>query len=470
MLFPTLSFILFYGIVLILNLCVDGRPGLRKAMLIAASYMFYGAWDVRFLLLMAGVSAVAWLAGIGLGTGWAGPRRRARRWVIGLTVALLLGALGFFKYADFFVLSLSQLMANLGLERDMVWVGVVLPVGISFYVFQAISYVVDVARQDVAPRRNPADVALYISFFPQLVAGPIVRARDFLPQIDAPHPPGAADRGEAVLLILTGLLKKLVIANYIGVLLVDPTFAAPLQTDRLTLWLALVGYGIQIYCDFSGYSDIAIGVALLLGYRFRRNFDQPFRSTSVREFWRRWHISLSTYIRDYLYIPLGGSHGGLGRQVLVVITCFTLSGFWHGAAWTFVLWGALHGVALATERVMLARGVQLPTLPAYGLTLLVITLLWILFRSPDMASAGVYLQALFGPEGDRLGPTILPALWGLVACGLALNWLPLRLRTQAVDLLARLPAPLQAVVLGLGVALTFAMAQEGTSPFIYFQF
>ncbi|MCA0921171.1 MBOAT family O-acyltransferase [Pseudooceanicola nanhaiensis] len=463
MLFPTLAFILFYGVVLILNLAVDGRPALRKAMLIAASYVFYGAWDERFLLLMGGVTAVAWLAGLLVTRpGW-------RRPVLILSITALLGTLGVFKYADFFVLSLSQLLARMGLERDMVWVGLVLPVGISFYVFQAISYVVDVARGDVPARRNAADVALYISFFPQLVAGPIVRARDFLPQIDAPHPPSAGERGEAVLLILTGLLKKLVIANYLGVLLVDPAFATPLQLDTLTAWAALLGYAIQIYCDFSGYSDIAIGVALLLGYRFRRNFNQPYRATSLRDFWRRWHISLSTYIRDYLYIPLGGNRGGLLQQALVLIACFTLSGFWHGAAWSFLLWGLLHGLALAGERLCQARGLRLPALPGWGLTCLIVLLLWLPFRAPDLIIVRDYLGALFGQAAAE-APPILPALWGLLALGLALNWAPLTLRGRAIAVLGRLPAPAQALTLGTGVFLAFAIAQEGTSPFIYFQF
>ncbi|MEO1689051.1 MAG: MBOAT family O-acyltransferase, partial [Pseudomonadota bacterium] len=281
MVFPTLQFILFFALVLVLHRWAEGRAATRKGLLIAASYTFYAAWDWRFCCLMAGVSAVAWAAGLAQRT------RLARAARIAGLIALL-GTLALFKYFNFFLLSAQQGLEALGLARDIGWMRVVLPVGISFYTFQAISYVMDAARAEIEPRRSPWDVALYISLFPQLVAGPIVRAKHFLPQLDAPAEVDAAARGEAVTLIVLGLFKKMVIANYLAVMLVDPVFAYPQGQTALTAALGTIGYGVQIYCDFSGYSDIAIGLALLLGYRFRRNFDQPYRAASLRDFWRRW--------------------------------------------------------------------------------------------------------------------------------------------------------------------------------------
>lgn len=461
MVFPTLEFVLFFATVLALNLVADGRPGLRKAMLVAASYLFYAAWDPRMLLLMAAMTALAWGAGLLVRRpGWTCP-------VLAVAIAGFLATLGYFKYANFLVLSFGQLLAGLGLERDMAWAGVVLPVGISFYIFHGISYVVDTARGKVDPRRNPADVAFYISFFPHLVAGPIVRAADFLPQIDRPTPPDARLRAEAVVLILTGLFKKMVIANYLAVMLVDPVFSYPEGQGAAMAWAALLAYAVQIYCDFSGYSDIAIGVALLLGYRFKANFNQPYRARSLQEFWRRWHISLSSFIRDYLYIPLGGNRGGALRQGLVVLCTMTVAGLWHGAAWTYILWGALHGAGLAVERAGRAMGLRLPGVVAGLVTFAFVALLWLPFRAHDGATALAMLAALAGPAG---GLSLAPAVAVLLALGLAMNLLPLAWRQGAIASLSRAPAVAQAGLLAAGTLAIFALSQEGTAPFIYFQF
>lgn len=463
MVFPTLQFVLFFVVVLSLNGMVWHRSGWRKALLITASYVFYAAWDVRFLALMAGVSTIAWLAGLGVRR--PGLRRMSK--VVG--IGLLIGTLGFFKYYNFFTLSLQQMLEGTVFARDLSWLTVILPVGISFYVFQAISYVMDVDRRDIEPRRNPADIFLYISFFPQLVAGPIVRAADFLPQLDAPSAPDRTARAVAVLLILTGLFKKMVIANYLSVLLVDPTFGLADGQNALTAFLGMMGYAVQIYCDFSGYSDIAIGVALLLGYRFQRNFNQPYRADSLRNFWQRWHISLSTWIRDYLYIPLGGSHGSVARGVSTVILTMTLAGLWHGAGWNFLLWGFLHGVGLAVERLLRRAGMRLPRFAAISVTLLFVCLLWIPFRAPDVTETLAYLAAFTRVEG--FAPTeISVTVLALLALGFAMNWLPQRWLGRIELGLSHLPAMMQALVLALGVWFLFASAQEGVAPFIYFQF
>lgn len=459
MVFPTLQFILFFTVVLALNGLVWGRPAWRKAMLIAASYTFYAAWDVRFLALMAGVSLIAYLGGLGV----SGHRIRTLSKIF--SIGALLVTLGFFKYFDFFALTLQQMLQGTAFARDLNWIVVILPVGISFYVFQAISYVMDVDRGHIAPRRNPADIFLYISFFPQLVAGPIVRAAHFLPQIDAPEAPDARARAVAVVLILVGLFKKMVVANYLSVLLVDPAFGLPDGQNALTAFAATLGYAIQIYCDFSGYSDIAIGIAFLLGYRFMRNFNQPYRAASLRDFWQRWHISLSTWIRDYLYIPLGGNRGG----VFSVILTMTLAGLWHGAGWTFLIWGFLHGTGLAVERLFRATGRQLPRLLAIAVTLIFVCLLWIPFRAADFIDTVEMLRAFTRSTGYApadIGTTV----WVLIGIGLAMNWLPHKWLDTATGALSRAPAIFQALILSLGVWLMFAAGQEGVAPFIYFQF
>ena len=456
MVFPTLQFVLFFALVLTLNAAIAGRGmGLRKSFLTLASYAFYAAWDWRFCGLMAGVTLVAYTAGLFV---------RGRPWVRVLALVVLLGVLALFKYFGFFILSLQQLLGDTALARDLAWMRIVLPVGISFYTFQAISYVMDVQRGDVEPRRNLLDVALYISFFPQLVAGPIVRAADFLPQIDRPSVVDAAMRGAAVVLILTGLFKKMVVANYLSTLLVDPVFALPEGQNVVSAGAAILGYGIQIYCDFSGYSDIAIGVALLLGFRFMRNFNQPYRARGFSDFWRRWHISLSSWIRDYLYIPLGGNRRGMW----VLLLTMTLAGLWHGAGWNFLAWGALHGAALAAERALRGRWPALSGL-GWAVAMVVVFLLWVPFRAVDWDGTLAIFAALGRVEGYAVHPVTTPALV-LIAIGFAMNWLPLRWRDGAERVVQGMPAALQAMVLAVGVVLCFAVAQDGVAPFIYFQF
>ena len=456
MLFPTVTFALFFACVLTVTWSIWDRPTLRKWVLIGASYIFYGAWDMRYLALMLFVSLVAYGAGLLL-------ERRRNPWILALGCVLLMGTLGVFKYFGFFMENLRPMLVAAGLERDWMWMRFLLPVGISFYVFQAVSYVVDVWRGDIAARRNVGDILLYISFFPQLVAGPIVRATLVLPQIDAPSPPSQAERGKAVGLILTGLFKKMVIANYLAVYVVDPVFLLPDGQNMVTASLALVAYAVQIYCDFSGYSDIAIGVALLLGFRFPPNFDQPYRATSLRDFWRRWHISLSTWIRDYVYIPLGGSRAAPARVAANLIMTMTLAGLWHGAGWAFLTWGFLHGLLLALERHF---RVALPGLVGIGITFLVVTMLWLPFRAENLAVMSEMLAAMGRIEGYApINPPL--AVWVLLVIGLGLNWVPPGLGLTALQT-ARVP--MQVAALFIGAIACFALAQKGVAPFIYFQF
>src|SRR5690606_35731256 len=354
-------------------------------------------------------------------------------------VAANLLILGFFKYYGFFVEQAGELLAQFGWERDLPLLQIVLPVGISFFTFQGISYVVDVHRGKTPPAKSLLDVMLLLSFFPHLVAGPIVRASDLLPQFERTPRLTRVMATHGLLLIVWGLFKKTVIASELSVNLVDPVFFDPSAFGAVDIAAAVYGYAVQIYCDFSAYSDMAIGLAALLGYSFPRNFDQPYRASSMQQFWRRWHISLSSWLRDYLYVPLGGGRKGLVSSCVNVMITMLLGGLWHGAAWTFVAWGALHGGAQVGERLGRAalgerRGVRA--------TFHVVCLGWIVFRAETFGLAMQMLRGL-----GRIGPVavVTPFLLGLIVIGLGMHWLPPR----AVEGLAARLKPAHSVVLGL---------------------
>ncbi len=480
MLFPTADFALFFFIVFCASWAAVARPDARKLALLVASYFFYGYWDWRFMALLAVSSAINYTAGRAIAA-WPGPR--ARKAALITAIGLNLAILGFFKYFGFFLESLGDIMVMAGLERDLPLLQIVLPVGISFFTFQGISYVVDVYRGEVGAAKSPLNLFLYISFFPQLVAGPIVRAAWFLPQLD--ETPELTRRALCfgLCLILLGLFKKMVIANYLATELVDGVFIDPGGYSSLELLIAIYGYAVQIYCDFSGYSDIAIGVAALLGYRFHRNFDRPYRARSLQEFWRRWHISLSQWLRDYLYKPLGGSkYGRIATYRNLAITLL-LGGVWHGAAWTFIVWGAIHGTALAVERALrewrsgdaagphtTGRGAW-PLARAAGQVLLtfhIVCLAWIFFRAEDFAGAFVYLRQLGRFSGDLV--VVTPFLAALIGITLLAQFVP----SNSVERLARQieGVPIAFLAAGFAVALLAIdlVAPEGTAPFIYFQF
>ncbi|MGE0612908.1 MAG: MBOAT family protein, partial [Hyphomicrobiales bacterium] len=469
------------------------REELRKVFLLGASYFFYGYWDWRFTALLAASSLINYAAGRFISMT---ADDRQRRLLVGGAVALNLVILGFFKYYGFFLDSLAEMLARAGLERDLPFMEIILPVGISFFTFQGISYVVDVYRKDVEAARSPLDIFLYISFFPQLVAGPIVRAADFLPQLKQKPRLDTPMISLGIVLILLGLFKKMVVANYLATNLVDTAFFDPSAFAGPDLALAVYGYAIQIYCDFSGYSDIAIGVAALLGYRFKWNFDQPYRAASLKEFWRRWHISLSEWLRDYLYKPIGGSRGGGLLTYRNLALTMLLGGIWHGAAWTFVAWGAIHGGALAIERMIMS----LRTAPAmavaaagYGgggtvslagagegggqmlgrvlgvlVTFHIVCLAWIFFRAENFDLAMAYLRGL----GDWTGEAqlVTPFLLTLVLLSLAAHFTPRGWVTQAAARLETAGPVALGLLLGFGILLIEAVAPEGVAPFIYFQF
>src|SRR5215472_15767004 len=470
MLFPTLGFLLFFLVVAAVMAALGTRFAAKKTVLVVASYYFYAQWDWRFCFLLAGSSALSYLAGLLIDR--ASDERRARV-ILGTAVALHLGVLGTFKYFDFFVSSANQLARLLGLEHELPFVEILLPVGISFFTFHGISYITDVYRGDVAVCRNPLDMLLYMSFFPQLVAGPIVRAAYFLPQLARPSAEPIAV-GPALLLILGGLFKKVVIANYLATGLVDPVFAAPTSYGGPDLLLATYAYAVQIYCDFSAYSDMAIALAALLGFRFPANFNQPYRAQRLREFWQRWHISLSTWLRDYLYKPLGGNRRGRLNTYRNLLLTMLLGGLWHGAAWKFIAWGALHGGGLAVERMLepwIGRRALSPV-AKIAATLIVfhfVCLAWIFFRAEDFAVASLYIGGLFsGWSGglQQAGPFVV----ALIALGLAGQFTPDALFDRVAHSFARVPSWGLGAMAGVVVALINALGPDGVAPFIYFRF
>lgn len=471
MLFPTLDFALFFFLVFACSWALVGKPGSRKLFLLGASYFFYGYWDWRFMALLAFSSALNYLFALAVSSSRSGDTRKI--W-LACGIVSNLAILGWFKYAGFFLESLSDLLFRLGLERDIPLFEIILPVGISFYTFQGISYLADVYRREIEPCRNPLDVFLYISFFPQLVAGPIVRAAHFLPQLS--ERPRIDNRiiGFGLAMILSGLFKKMVVANIIATRLTDEVFLAPGFATSLDLLIGVYGYAVQIYCDFSGYSDIAIGVAALLGYRFTANFDHPYRASSLREFWRRWHISLSTWLRDYLYKPLGGSRNGTLLTYRNLFLTMFLGGIWHGAAWTFIAWGTLHGSVLVLER-MVRSAVSFPlraspfaAVAGVLITFHIVCASWIFFRADSFSAASDYFSGLFSFTGGLSVAT--PGLAVLIGAMLMSQFLPSGWWARGGRRVAEKGVLPAGALFCAVISVILLLAPEGTAPFIYFQF
>lgn len=467
MLFPTLAFGVFFLFVYFTTWSLDRENGRRKLFLLLASWFFYAQWDWRFVGLLIASAVLNW--------GVAALIARTeisvkRKWLVALGVAVNLLILGFFKYYGFFIEQMGDLLTRVGWERDLPLLQVVLPVGISFFTFQGISYVVDVHRRTTPAAKSLLDVMLLMSFFPHLVAGPIVRASDLLPQFDRAPRLTREMATHGLLLIVWGLFKKTVIASELSVRLVDPVFFDPTAYGALDIAAAVYGYAVQIYCDFSAYSDMAIGIAALLGYSFPRNFDQPYRANSMQQFWRRWHISLSSWLRDYLYVPLGGGKKGLISSCINVFITMLLGGLWHGAAWTFVAWGALHGGVQVIER--LGRKVfgdrkVIPTILGVLITFHIVCLGWILFRAETWGIAVAMLEGL-----GRFTPALMvtPLLLTLIVGGLAMHWLPPRAIEGVAERLKTAPSLTLAILIGVAFLLVEAVRPDGVAPFIYFQF
>jgi alginate O-acetyltransferase complex protein AlgI len=438
----------------------------RKLWLLLGSYVFYAAWDFRFLGLVAFSTLTNYAVALGLGSIGAPRRRRA---LIAASVVTNLALLGVFKYCGFFIDSVNALGRTLEFSIGLPTVSIVLPIGISFYTFQAISYTVDVYRDKLEPHRSLLDVALFLAFFPHMVAGPIVRARNLLPQLNRFRILSVIPVRSCLVLFLVGYFKKACVADNLAPV-VEAYFEDPPGYGGSSALLATLLYSIQIYCDFSGYSDMAIGAAGLLGYHFGRNFAWPYFAPNIAEFWRRWHISLSSWLRDYVYIPLGGNRRGPARRSANLMLTMLVGGLWHGAAWRFVVWGGLHGLALTLQawvaRLRVPGVTRAMRLLGPVLTFSFVSLAWIFFRAEDMSTALTVLRACFvWQDGDK---SIAP-LWAIVVASLAVaHYLTMRWHRRRAWL--RPPTPSFAFAYGLLFSAVVALEQAETSPFIYFQF
>ena len=474
MLFPTIDFAIFFAVVYTVQWLLNPHPGPWKAFMIVASYFFYAWWDWRFIFLLAASTAIAQVGGRTIHRA-SGARRRATLWT---TLAGLIGLLAWFKYYGFLAVNLDNAFHFLGLGRPLPLLAVTLPVGISFFTFMAISYVVDIHRGVLKPARA-IDTAVYLSFFPHLVAGPIVRGTELLPQIRRRRDERHVDYVEACWLIAAGLAKKVVLSSYLSTYVVDPVFADPRQHSALEVLFAVYGYAVQIYADFSGYTDIAIGIALLMGFQFPQNFRRPYSSISLQDFWRRWHITLSFWLRDYLYIPLGGNHGSEGRISMNILVTMLIGGLWHGAAWTFVAWGLYHGIGQVIGRRRRRRRAELgqPLEPvgrtrvawARFVTFQVVCLGWLLFRADTMGTVWAMLSRLLVGWGEA-SPLVTPLALLAIAAGIGSQYIPDGWLDRVKAVFAGRRPVLQGGILGLVLLAITTLGPQGVAPFIYYRF
>jgi alginate O-acetyltransferase complex protein AlgI len=468
MLFVEPRFFVFFAIVFAIYWSLNSNTP-RKIVLLISSYIFYGAWDPRFTLLLA----FSTLFDFGAGLAMEATRSQARRkLIIAFSVSVNLALLFTFKYFNFFTDSFVQLLHAAGVAANPVTVRLILPVGISFYTFQSLSYTLDIYRGHMPARRSLLDYATFVGFFPQLVAGPIVRAYDFLPQLDSVRRFSMVTVRPALILFFFGYIKKSCISDNLAPY-VDAVFSHPGDYNGASIVAATVLYAIQIYCDFSGYTDMAIATAKLLGYDLTINFRHPYFSTSISDFWRRWHISLSSWLRDYLYISLGGNRGGRLIAYRNLMITMVLGGLWHGASWNFVIWGTLHGGALILHKEYARhRPEALTRHPAYQAGAMLLTfwwvcLAWIFFRAADLSVATELARGFVTVSGTGAGDIVRWA--GPVVLGLALLH-ALEARRLISDALLSLGRPAFYALAGTASGVALALTPIAYRPFIYFQF
>ncbi len=471
MLFPTVEFALFFLFSLLVSWSTVRHHVMHKTVLLVLSYVFYGLWNWHFLPLLFIISLYGWIASLGIASS-----RRPRVWlVLGISACLL--TLAWYKYLLFFAQNLVNLAAHMDMQISLDIESPMLPLGISFMTFHAISLMMDVARGKLREVPSLPDVLLYVAFFPQLIAGPILRASQFMPQLYTAPNPNRIETSRALMLIAVGLFKKVVIANSLATLLVDDVFTHPAGSSASQTLLGIYGYAAQIYCDFSGYTDIAIGCALLLGYRFPDNFKNPYRSATPQEFWRRWHISLSTWLREYLFIPLGGSRSGQVRTLISLMLTMLLGGLWHGAAWNFIIWGVWHGLLLCVHRVWddywsarnddAWRYTKAWLICSRLMLFHAVCLSWIFFRATDFDGALAVINQLF------VGAWSADLPLGMLICvglGIGMQYIPerffLRLQYQAMQI----PVWALGALFALALMVIEVLGPSAPAPFIYFQF
>ena len=465
--------LLFLGFSLI-YLALGQKTTLRLLFVTAFSYYFYYKSSGFYFFLLAIVTVSDFYMAKMISQVRETSRLTAK-FLILFSLVLDLGLLFYFKYTNFF----GELWASLS-GGTFSALDIFLPVGISFFTFQSLSYTIDVYRGQLRPLDSMLDYAFYVSFFPQLVAGPIVRARDFIPQIRRPLCVTNEMFGRAVFLILAGLFKKAVISDYISVNFVERVFAQPDLYSGLENLLAVYGYTLQIYCDFSGYSDMAIGLALLLGFQFPKNFDSPYKSQSITEFWRRWHISLSSWLKDYLYISLGGNRKGKFRQYVNLMITMLLGGLWHGASLNFIVWGGFHGLMLVVDKLFNTSFLQRQKEGTSGvswwrvlLTFHLAAFAWIFFRNQTFEGSFLMLEQIFTNFQPQIFLQWVESYWAvalLMAVGYVLHFLPQRWSEQTQHFVTRSPLVLQALYLVALIFLVIQVKSSDVQPFIYFQF
>jgi alginate O-acetyltransferase complex protein AlgI len=462
--FNSLTFVVFFACVL----AVHSLPlpwTARKVNLLVASYLFYTAWNPPFVILLWISTVVDWYAAQALVHAQRVAVRRA--WML-LSVIANLGMLAYFKYGTFLVDNFSALLGAAGVAWHPAHYDIVLPVGISFYTFATMSYTLDVYLRRAQPAQNFLDYALFVTFFPHLVAGPIMRPTELVPQFAEPRRATPAMLRFGLVLITLGLFQKIVLADSFLAPVADVVYAPGSSPGALDAWTGTLAFAGQIFCDFAGYSTTAIGVALCLGFAMPDNFRFPYGAVGFSDFWRRWHITLSSWLRDYLYIPLGGNRHGPVRMYVALMMTMLLGGLWHGASWTFVVWGGLHGAYLVGER-LLGRHLKGPPIAGAALTFALVCIAWVFFRARTFTDAWHVLSGMFGASGGEpmlaMSALVLTAV--IVGGILFAHW---KMRTRTLEsMLARAPAPVLAIAWG-AMAFLIVSAQGAGNAFIYFQF
>ena len=481
MLFPTFEFFTFFTIVLILNWSLKRWPLIWRLFLLLASYYFYSIWDFRFLVILISVSIFNFFSGNLISRNFL----NAKKLTLALVILFNLLVLGLFKYYDFFRVSAESLLERAGFIATLPFLEIILPIGLSFYIFRVISYNIDIYSQKIPVASGALDFFIYVSFFPQLLSGPIARAGDFLPQLADGGAKKIENLYENFTLIFLGLFKKLVISSYLVLNIADDVFAVPENHSSLILLLAVFAYSLVIYFDFSGYSDMAVGFAGLMGFRSPLNFGFPYLATNIKDFWRRWHISLSFWIRDYIYIPLGGNRKGKIRKYFNIMAAMLLAGLWHGAATHFLIWGGIHGAGLAINHFfsdMKRTSISLKGKAAnldktsgiaqnifwWLITFNFVSFAWIFFRAESTERALIFIRKIFTSE--NLVEPFQAYIAVFVIVGILYFLLEKQINKGFINVQKKLPIMVWFVFIIAGMILLFKLSPDTLPPFIYFGF
>ncbi len=487
--FTRLYFWIFFLFVLFFFSFLYNKKKIRNAYLFLISLFFYYKSGGVFFVLLIFSTIVDYTIGSAV---YKSNNPIKRKLLVALSVFVNLGLLSYYKYSYFFTDIINKLfntnfetidlLAKLtnditGANLDITTI--ILPVGISFFTFQTISYTVDIYRNKTKPLKSIIDFGFYVSFFPQLVAGPIVRASEFVPQLIKNYKLSKSEMGQALFLIVQGLIKKIIISDYISINFIDRVFEEPLAYTGFENLMSLYGYSLQIYCDFSGYTDIAIGVGLLLGFRLPLNFNSPYKAVNLSDFWKRWHISLSSWLRDYLYIPLGGNRKGKFRTNFNLMITMLLGGLWHGANLRFVIWGGIHGIALVIQKVFkkiipvsLSKNIIFRFLFIF-ITFHIVTFSWLFFRSKDMQNVTTMLRQIFYNLKLDLAPEILTGyykIFGLMLAGFIIHWLPSKLKEKYRGWFIHTNYFIKGLIIVIVIFIIYQVSASDLQPFIYFQF